>query len=66
MPPLSGAVPSETPSSVNCTVPVARDGVTVAISVSGWPASGAALSMLKARVVANLTTCETAGLVLPR
>ena len=63
VPPLSVVVPARLPSLRNCTWPVAPEGATAAVSVTGWvvvTVVAAAESVVVVLVlVAGLTTCVT-------
>lgn len=59
--------PKSVPSILNCTAPVALDGVTVAVNVTDWPKTdGLAEEVIDVVVEAGLTTCDRAGDVLPK
>ena len=65
-PPLRATVPSEVEPSKNWTVPVAVDGETVAVKVTGCPVfAGLSLDANVIVVAALFTVCESAGDVLP-
>ena len=66
VPPLTGDVPSDVAPSKNCTVPVAPDGVTVAVSVTLVPnVDGFGALASDVLVLAWLTVCDCAVDVLP-
>jgi ribosomal protein S5 len=65
-PPESGELPSEVAPSKNSTVPVAADGVTVAVSVTLSPTTDGFGALVTAVVVlAFVTECKCTGDVLP-
>src|SRR5258708_18245304 len=62
VPPLSGAVPSRTEPSKNCTAPVAVEGEIAALNVTGCPPlDGLRLDVSVVAVLALFTVCETAA-----
>jgi len=65
-PPESGEVPSEVAPSKNSTVPVAADGVTVAVIVTPSPTSdGFGVVVTAVVVLALVTECVCTADVLP-
>ncbi len=62
----SDELPSDVAPSKNSTVPVAVDGVTVAVIVTPWPTTDGFGDVVTAVVVfAEFTVCVCAGDVLP-